>query len=276
MLSMERLVNTISRISITLVAIGIILVLGLLIIKPANQPVIHQEKAKYNWHALSIVSVDQMKIWAAYALPENTQGVAVLIHGLREDSSLWNATNVSLKLLEHGLAVFTLDLRGHGLSIYRANGTLVKVKDLKPEDYGRMVLDVQSLIMSAESIAGEKPLFIICSDIGCSIATRLLDTPWGKDIQGIVMISPVLENEIGIDFKALEDYRGDIFVIYSELDKASVQAMEALKNAIRNASIIYYVSKTPGHGLNLVLADRSIPNRIISVIDAWLSEKPRI
>ncbi len=270
---MERLVDTISRISIALVIIGVILVLGLLIIKPVNQPVIHQETARYNWHTLSIVSIDKMKIWAAYASPKNTRGIVVLIHGFREDSSLWNATNISLKLLENGLTIFTLDLRGHGLSIYRANGSLVRLKDLKPEDYKKMILDVQSLVISAENIFREKPLFIVCSDIGCSIATRLLSTPWGKDIQGIVMISPVLENNIGIDFKALRDYRGGIFIIYSELDKASVQAVGALKNATRNASIIFYVSKIPGHGLNLVLADKSISNRIVSVINTWLSRK---
>ncbi len=273
---MERLVNTATRISIIIIVIAVILVLGLVIIKPVNQPVVHQEQAKYSWHTLSIISIDKMRIWAAYVLPENTRGIVVLIHGFREDSNLWNATNVSLKLLENGLAVFTLDLRGHGFSIYRTNGSLVRVKDLKPEDYKRMILDVQSLIISAKSIVEEKPLFIVCSDIGCSIATQLLNTPWGKDIQGIVMISPILENNIGIDFKALEDYKRNIFIIYSELDKASVQAVETLRNVTRNASVIFYSSKIPGHGLNLVLADKSIPNRIVSVIDAWLSRKPRI
>ncbi len=268
---MERLVNTISRIIITLIVIGVVIVLGLFIVKPANQPIIHRERTIYDWHTLSIVSIDKMSIWATYSTPKNPRGVVVLVHGLGEDSSMWNISNISFSLLDSGLAVFTLDLRGHGLSIYRANGTLVRVKDLKADDYERMVLDVQSLIISAESIVEGKPLFIICSDIGCSITSRILESPWGRDIKGIVMISPVLDSHIGLDLEALKKYKGNIFIIYSELDKNSVQAVNEIRKTIANASIVFYASKIPGHGLNLILADKSIPNRIISVINAWLT-----
>ncbi len=264
--------SIISRISITLIVIGVVIVLALFIVKPGNQPIIHREQVTYSWHRLSIVSIDKMNIWAAYAEPEKTRGVAILIHGLREDSSLWNATNISYTLLDNGIAVFVMDLRGHGLSVYRSNGSIVKVKDLTPKDYSQMILDVQSLIISAENIIKDKPMFIICSDIGCSIASRILDSPWGKDIRGIVMISPVIEDNIGLDIEALKKYNGSIFLIYSELDKASVQAVEKIKGIASNTSLIFYVSKIPGHGLNLVLADKSIPNRIVSVIDAWLSK----
>ncbi len=265
--------NIISRISVTLVVIGVIVVLALFIVKPVNQPVIYREPVTYSWHRLSIVSIDKMSIWATYAEPDNTRGVAVLIHGLREDSSLWNTTNISYTLLSHGIAVFMLDLRGHGLSVYRANGSVVKVGSLKPDDYRLMVLDVQSLIISAKNVFEEKPLFIVCSDIGCSIASRILSSPWGKDIMGIVMISPVLENNIGFDVDTLRTYSGDIFLIYSELDKESVQAVNLLKEVAVNASIMFYASKIPGHGLNLALADKTIPNRIASIIDVWLSNK---
>ena len=265
--------NVISRISITLIVIGVIVVLALFIVKPTNQSIVYHEPVAYSWHRLSIVSIDKMSIWATYAEPKDTRGVAILIHGLREDSSLWNATNISYSLLSRGVAVFMLDLRGHGLSIYRANGSVVKVGNLKPDDYRLMVLDVQSLIISAENIFEGKPLFIVCSDMGCSIASRILNSPWGKDIRGIVMISPVLENNIGLDVEALRTYSRSLFLIYSELDKASVQAVNVLKEAAVNASIMFYASKIPGHGLNLVLADKTIPNRVASIINIWLSEQ---
>lgn len=58
------------------------------------------------------------------------------------------------------------DLRGHGGSILRPNGTTVNIGSLTGTDYRRMIADVKAVVETFRKYFGVKRVFLVGSDIG--------------------------------------------------------------------------------------------------------------
>jgi lysophospholipase len=122
-------------------------------------------------------------IWQAW-VPERPRGAIVIVHGLAEHSGRYRET--AEFLCANGWAVFTGDLRGHGLSPDVPGAGRVHVKRFT--DYYQ---DVEAFIGLARTACPEVPLYLLGHSMGGLIAIRyVLERPTG--IAGAIISSPAL------------------------------------------------------------------------------------
>jgi alpha-beta hydrolase superfamily lysophospholipase len=116
-----------------------------------------------------------LKIFNRSWHPEGkARGVVVLVHGFKSHSGLyeWPAT----QLVQRGLAVYALDLRGHG----KSDGERLYV-----EKFADFTSDVEKLVAIAKSREPGLPVYVLGHSAGGVVAcTYALDHQ--KDIAGLV------------------------------------------------------------------------------------------
>lgn len=109
------------------------------------------------------------------------RGVVVLVHGLAEHSGRY--AHVAAALLSQGVAVYALDLPGHG----RSSGSRLAVRD-----FSAFTEAVSGLHQRARLEHPEAPLFLLGHSMGGLIVARYaIDQPQG--IQGLIFSSPALQ-----------------------------------------------------------------------------------
>jgi lysophospholipase len=122
-------------------------------------------------------------VWQAWT-PEEPRGAIVIVHGLAEHSGRYRQT--AEFLAANGWAVFTGDLRGHGLSPDVPGAGRVHVKRFT--DYFN---DVQAFVGLARETCPGLPLFLLGHSMGGLITIRyVLERPAG--ITGAIISSPAL------------------------------------------------------------------------------------
>lgn len=122
-------------------------------------------------------------VWQAW-VPDEPRGAIVIVHGLAEHSSRYRETGEFL--CSNGWAVFTGDLRGHGLSPDVPGAGRVHVKRF--DDYFN---DVEAFIDLARDACPGLPLFLLGHSMGGLIAIRyVLERPAG--VAGAIISSPAL------------------------------------------------------------------------------------
>lgn len=122
-------------------------------------------------------------VWQSWA-PVEPRGVAVIIHGLAEHGGRYRETAEFLSA--NGWAVYTCDLRGHGLSPNPPRAGRVHVNRFT--DY---FLDVDALTGLAREQHQGLPLFILGHSMGGLISiSYALEKPEG--LAGAVISSPAL------------------------------------------------------------------------------------
>ena len=118
-----------------------------------------------------------------YARAWAPQGVArgsfVIVHGLRDHGDRYR--ELARELNGRGIAVYAMDLRGHG----RSEGARVSVDRLD-----RYVGDLALLIDRVRE-RSEAPLFLFGHSMGGAIAARYAEQP-GHSIDGLVLSAPAL------------------------------------------------------------------------------------
>jgi len=129
----------------------------------------------------TITAVDGLKLYARAWSP---QGVAranfVIVHGLREHGDRYRA--LGRELNRRGIAVYAMDLRGHGRSEGRP-ATIDKLARHADD------LDVFIAKVRAESSA---PLFVFGHSMGGAVAALYAERPSTR-IDGLVLSAPALE-----------------------------------------------------------------------------------
>jgi alpha-beta hydrolase superfamily lysophospholipase len=123
-----------------------------------------------------------LHIFVRSAHPEGApRGQVVIIHGLKSHSGLYEWPMAQLAM--RGLAVYALDLRGHGNS---------EGERLYVEKFSDYVDDVERLVAIAMSRAPEAPVFVLGHSAGGVIAAiYALDHP--QDVAGLVTESFAFE-----------------------------------------------------------------------------------
>jgi len=128
-------------------------------------------------------SDDLELVWQAW-VPEKPRGAVVIVHGLAEHSGRYRDTAEFLS--SRGWAVFTGDLRGHGLSPDVPGAGRVHIRRFV--DYFN---DVDAFIDRARKTCEDLPLFLLGHSMGGLITVRYaLERPSG--LAGVVVSSPAL------------------------------------------------------------------------------------
>lgn len=120
---------------------------------------------------------------ALYARAWAPQGEArasfVIVHGLRDHGDRY--ATLARELNRRGIAVYAMDLRGHG----RSEGARVSVDRLD-----RYVDDLDLLVERVRS-GSSAPLFLFGHSMGGAIAARYAEQP-GHPIDGLILSAPAL------------------------------------------------------------------------------------
>lgn len=133
-------------------------------------------------HTGSLRSHDGLTLHTHAWLPEDApRATVVLVHGYAEHAGRYDA--FARALVDAGLAVRALDLRGHG----RSEGPRAQV-----EDFHSFVSDLTRFVDGLDEAVGE-PRFLFGHSMGGLIATRyVLEHP--GEVDGLLLSSPYFED----------------------------------------------------------------------------------
>jgi acylglycerol lipase len=123
---------------------------------------------------------DGLTLYArAWAPQGEARASLVIVHGLRDHGDRYQ--RLARELNRRGIAVYAMDLRGHG----RSEGARVSVDRLE-----RYVDDVE-LWIDRVRMASPAPLFLFGHSMGGAIAARYVERP-GRSVAGLVLSAPAL------------------------------------------------------------------------------------
>ena len=218
---------------------------------------------------IEAVSVDGFNMKATLTYPkvkgQKEFQTIVLLHSIGYNSQWW--ADLPNDLLEKGYAILSIDLRGHGKSIYNAKLGKISWKNLKNSGYAKYPDDILSVINKVIEENTKIKFFnswaIVGADIGASAGVLAADK-MGNDPKTIIMISPVVQSKglyIPVSIAHLETT--DFLVISGTDDTDSKDAALYLsKFAQKEFSLFTSNSKTTGmlmlkndEGLSKMLAE---------------------
>ncbi len=227
---------------------------------------------KYTVSEYKVLTEDGFNINATLKYPkvkgQKEFKTVVLLHSLGYNSNWWET--LPDELLEQGYAIVTIDLRGHGKSVY--NNKLVRQswKNLTHNAYAKYPSDVKAVISHIKK--ENKRIFfdnwaLVGSDIGAGAGICAISSLDSKP-KTIVMLSPVVNAKgIYVPVKMAELSGVDIFAISGTGDLASINAQEYLSKFAQN-TFTTYISPSRSNGQLLLKNDASLSK----VITAWISQ----
>ena len=157
-----------------------------------------QASQKYMQKEIKAVASDGFNLVATLTYPKvkNQKDFAtvILLHSLGYNSQWWES--LPSDLLEKGYAVLSIDLRGHGASVYNSKLTKNSWKNMKNSAYAKYPDDVLAVINKVKEENTKKFFFnnwaIVGADIGASAGVLAADK-MPTHPKTIVMISPVVK-----------------------------------------------------------------------------------
>lgn len=227
----------------------------------------------YTKKELKTVSADGFNIISTFVYPKVQQqkefSTVVLLHSLGYNSGWWGS--LEQELLNQGFAVLSIDLRGHGKSIYNSKLAKVSWKDLKNSAYAKYPEDVLAVINNIKEENTKRIFFnnwaIVGADIGASAGVLVSDKIETKPT-AIVMISPVVETKglyIPVSVAHLDDV--DFLTIAGTGDSEAVKAQNYLKKFAQK-DFTCYTSPSKSSGMIMLKNDAELS----TLISQWLKE----
>lgn len=193
----------------------------------------------------------------------------VLLHSLGYNSQWWET--LPNELLEKNFAVLTIDLRGHGESIYNSRLGKVSWKSLKNTGYAKYPTDVLAVFEQIKQDYPKMSFFndwaIIGADIGASAGVIAADEMKVRP-RTIVMISPVVKTKslfIPVSVAHLDNV--DFLAISGTGDDDSAQAANYLKK-FAQADFTSFTSESRTTGMLMLKNDPDL----IKMISEWVNE----
>ena len=222
---------------------------------------------------LSVVTKDGFNLKATLSYPkikgQREFKTVVLLHSLGTDSTWWGS--LPSKLTENGYAIITIDLRGHGASVYNSKLMKVSWKSLTNNAYKKYPEDVESVINYIKEEYPKLQFFndwaIVGSDIGGSAGVIAADKLSPKP-STIVLLSPVVQTR-GLYIPVCIAQLGgvDFLTVSSAGDASAIEAEKYLKKFAQN-QFITYTSPSKYSGMVLLKNDQEV----IPFITEWLKE----
>ncbi|GAB5535352.1 MAG: alpha/beta hydrolase [Rubricoccaceae bacterium] len=141
----------------------------------------------------TISSTDGLKLFTRHWAPDRpTVAHLFLVHGVHEHSGRY--AYVASHLMQHGIEIHALDLRGHGQSegLRATVGSFAEYSD-----------DVALALMPVLEIAGDVPVFLMGHSMGGLVVSRMVVDHGADGLAGIVLSSPALAVDAPAPLRAL-------------------------------------------------------------------------
>jgi pimeloyl-ACP methyl ester carboxylesterase len=164
-------------------------------------------------------------------------------------------------LLTQGFAVVAPDLRGHGESTERLNGTKVSFKNFNEYDWGKLPADVRTLIQDIQGFRGldGKRITLVGASIGANTAALV----GGEDnrVRAIVLLSP------GLDFRglkpldAMKRFQRPAYILAGLDDGYSANSSRQLAESSGNTAKLE-LFEVAGHGTDMFNSHPELASKI--------------
>jgi pimeloyl-ACP methyl ester carboxylesterase len=222
---------------------------------------------------ISVTANDGFNLKASLTYPkvkgQKEFNTVILLHSHGTDSQWW--LDLPQKFLDKGYAVLTIDMRGHGKSVYNSNLVKVSWKSLTNSAYKKYPDDVIKVIEYIKDEFNRITFFdnyaIIGSDIGGSAGVIAADKMPVKP-KTIVLLSPVVQTRglyIPVSIAQLSDV--DFLSISSAEDSSATEAEKYLKRFAQN-EFITIASPAGASGMVLLKNDPEV----IPIITEWVGQ----
>ncbi|MCX7642028.1 MAG: alpha/beta hydrolase [Elusimicrobiales bacterium] len=146
----------------------------------------------YSQGSVYLETEDGWKIHLKYVKPKKENyPLLLLIHSQKENYTEWKNWFSHIEAFGYGWAA--IDLRGHGVSIYKTDGSSQTYSSFSvsgnDNEYNKMIRDIDTavLYLSSNGITEDK-IFIIGSQLGANVAAKFCVI--NKNIAGLVLIHP--------------------------------------------------------------------------------------
>jgi alpha-beta hydrolase superfamily lysophospholipase len=126
---------------------------------------------------------DGLQLYLQGWMPKEAKASLFLIHGLGEHSSRY--VHVAQKLVDHGIAVFTFDGRGHGQSDLPTPSGFIS-------DYTDYLKDIHALYGKVREYLPGKPSFILGHSMGGGLLAAYA-LAYQPETAGIILSAPALQ-----------------------------------------------------------------------------------
>ena len=222
---------------------------------------------------IKAISIDGFNMEATLTYPkvknQREFSTVILLHSLGYNSQWWET--LPKELLEKGYAVLSIDLRGHGASVYNAKLTKCSWKSMKNSAFAKYPDDILAVIQKVKEENTKKLFFnnyaIVGADIGASAgviaADRLPLNP-----KTIVMISPVVKAKglyIPVNIAHLD---GVDFLSISGTDDIMSKDAEVYLAKFAQNEFLTFTSDSKTTGMLMLKNDPDL-NKMIA---EWISE----
>ena len=225
---------------------------------------------------INAVGKDGFNIKATLTYPKiKTQkefATVILLHSLGYNSQWWET--LPQELLDKGYAVLSIDMRGHGASIYNAKLTKTSWKSLKNSAYAKYPDDILAVINAVKAENTKRIFFnnwaIVGADVGASAGVLASDK---MDIRPktIVMISPVVQTKglfIPISIAHLDST--DFLAILGTDDSESKEAAGYLSK-FAQAEFAEFISDSKTTGMLMLKNDPGLNKMIAEWVFEYLN-----
>ena len=193
----------------------------------------------------------------------------VLLHSIGYNSQWWG--ELPKELLNKGYAVLTVDLRGHGESVYNSRLSKVSWKSMKNSAYAKMPDDILKIMQAIKDDNTRRTFFnnwaIVGSDLGANVGVIASDKSEVRP-KTIVMISPVVETKglyIPVNLAHLDNT--DVLSIKGKGDTDAAEAEKYLARFVQ-AQLMGFTSESKTKGMLMLKNDPDLPK----MISEWISE----
>lgn len=200
-------------------------------------------------------STDGVKIVGVYQPPAKSSGeVFVLLHGLGSNKEEWNY--FESKLTEKGYGFFAYDMRGHGESVTKKDGTILDWQAFgKPSpksNWFKMVDDLAKAVnfLITDEKLKRNQIGLIGASIGANVS--LIYGASYNHVGTLVLLSP------GLSYQGLEtlDYikaynKGKIAIAAALPDSYAFKSSQILFKKIKKNPRAEFFETESGHGVNM-------------------------
>jgi pimeloyl-ACP methyl ester carboxylesterase len=191
--------------------------------------------------SVQIDTFDLVKLQAALEFPIGVPApvpAVLLLHGFGEDRAVWN--DFKKALLEHGFAVMTLDLRGHGGSKTKNNLPIAASLDWRtsPHDFP-LDMDAAMTWLKTQTRINSNKIAVIGVDVGANLA--LIASGKFRQVRTVVAVNPNLREGQEMAGGAL-DYKPRSALIFT----SSEMEGNSIKNGVQTPVQVQVLSQTGG------------------------------
>jgi len=218
---------------------------------------------------IKAVAEDGFNIEATLSYPKTKNqkefSTVILLHSLGYNSQWWE--DLPKLLNNKGYAVLSIDLRGHGASVYNSRLTKASWKNMKNSAYAKYPDDVVRVLEKVKEDNPKRIFFnnyaIVGADIGASAGVIAADM-YPVNPKTIVMISPVVKAKglyIPVSMAHLD--RVDYLSISGTDDIMSKDAESYLCKFAQN-EFISYTSESKSTGMLMIKNDPDLAKLILN------------